>query len=50
MNEMGRTCSMHGEMTNMYEVLVRKLEGKRPLQREDDFKIDLRGIGCEGMD
>jgi hypothetical protein len=26
----GRTCSMHGEMENVYKTLPRKPEGKRP--------------------
>jgi hypothetical protein len=35
--------------------LLGKPEGKRPLQRprrrwEDNIKIDLREIGCDGMD
>jgi hypothetical protein len=38
-----------------YRVLVGKPEGKRPLGRsrlgwEDDIKIDLQEVGCEGMD
>jgi hypothetical protein len=40
---------------NTYRVLVEKLEGKRPLGRhrrmwEDNFKIDLREMGCDGVD
>ena len=36
-------------------VLVGKLEGKRPLGRsrrrwEDNIKMDLREVGCGGMD
>jgi hypothetical protein len=45
-----------GEGRNVYRVLVRKLEGKRPLRRprrrwEDGIKMDLRemGWGC-GVD
>ena len=39
----------------MYWVLVGKLEGKRTLGRprnrwEDNNKIDLQEVGCEGMD
>ena len=39
----------------MCRVLVRKLEGKRPLGRprrrwEDDIKVDLQEVGCGGMD
>jgi len=39
-----------GEMRNAYKILVRKLEGKRPLRRpryrwEDNIRMDLREIG-----
>jgi hypothetical protein len=39
----------------VYRVLVRKPEGKRPLGRpgrkwEDNIKMDLREVGCGGMD
>jgi hypothetical protein len=42
-----------GEGRNVYRVLVRKPEGKRPLERprhrwEDRIKIDLREIGWGG--
>jgi hypothetical protein len=45
---------MHGEMRNTYIILVRKLEGKRPLRRprrrwDDKGKMDLREIGFEGV-
>jgi hypothetical protein len=30
--------------------LVGKPEGKRPLGWEDNIKIDLQEVGCEGMD
>jgi len=38
-----------------YKVLAGKLEGKRPLGRfrrrwEDNIKMDLRQVGCGGMD
>jgi hypothetical protein len=38
-----------GEMRNVYKILVRKPEGKRPLGRlrrrwEDNIKVDLRKI------
>jgi hypothetical protein len=38
-----------------YRILVRKPEGKRPLRKPrcrwmDNIKIDLRGIGWDGMD
>jgi hypothetical protein len=44
-----------GEKRNAYKILVGKPEGKRPLGRPrrrwvDNIKIDLREIGCEGMD
>ena len=39
----------------MYRVLVGKPEGKKPLGRhrrrlEDNIKMDLQEVGCEGMD
>jgi len=39
----------------MYRVFVGKPEGKRPLGRprhrwEDNIKVDLQEVGCEGMD
>jgi hypothetical protein len=39
----------------LYRVLVRKPEGKRPLGRhrrrwEDNIKMYLQAVGCEGMD
>jgi hypothetical protein len=44
-----------GEGRNVYRVLVRKPEGKRPLGRprrrwEDGIKMDLREIGCGGVE
>jgi len=44
-----------GERRGVYRVLVRKPEGKRPLGRprrrwENNIKMDLRDIGCGGMD
>jgi hypothetical protein len=52
---MGRTCSTHGAKRNAYRILVGKPEGKRPLGRprrgwEDNIKMDLREIGCGGID
>jgi hypothetical protein len=46
---------MHGEKMNAYRVLVRKTEGKRPLQRsrhrwKANTKLDLREIRWGGMD
>jgi len=44
-----------GEMRGVYRVLVGKPEGKKPLGRfrlrwEDNIKMDLRDVGCGGMD
>jgi hypothetical protein len=42
-----------GERRSIYRVLVGKPEGKRPLGRprhrwEDNIKMDLQEVGCEG--
>jgi hypothetical protein len=52
---MGMACSTHGEKRNACRVLMGKPEGKRPLGRprcrqEDNIKMDLREIGCGGID
>jgi len=44
-----------GERRGVYRVLVGKPEGKRPLGRprrrwEDNIKMDLQEVGCDGMD
>jgi len=44
-----------GDRTGVYRVLVGKPEGKRPLGRprhrwEDNIKMDLRRVGCRGID
>ena len=44
-----------GERRDVYRVVVRKPEGKRPLGRSrrrwaDNVKIDLQEVGCGGMD
>jgi hypothetical protein len=44
-----------GEMTNAYNILVGKPEGKRPLGRprsrwKDNITMELREIGWEGVD
>jgi hypothetical protein len=44
-----------GEKRNAYRIFVGKPEGKRPLgrtrrRRVDNIKMDLREIGCDGMD
>ena len=50
----GHVASM-GEKAGVYRVLVGEPEGKRPLgrprrRREDNNKINLQEVGCEGMD
>ena len=47
--------ALKGERRGVYGVLVGKTEGKRPLGRpkcrwEDSIKMDLREVGCGGMD
>jgi hypothetical protein len=44
-----------GDMRNAYTILIRKLEGKRPLGRprrrwEDNMRMDLKEIGWVGVD
>jgi len=44
-----------GEERSVYRFLMGKPEGKRPLGRprrrwEDNIKVDLQEVGCEGMD
>jgi len=44
-----------GERRGVYRVLVGKLEGRRPLGRprrrwEDNIRMDLREVGCGGVD
>jgi hypothetical protein len=52
---MDRACSLHGEKRNLYKILVRKPEGKRPLGRsrcrwEDDIEKDLRERVLDHLD
>jgi hypothetical protein len=47
---MGLACSIHGEKSNAYRILIGQPEGKRPLgiprcRWEDNTKVDLREIG-----
>jgi hypothetical protein len=54
-DEMGRACSTDGEQRNAYRILVGKPEGKRSIGRPrrslvDNIKIDLREMGCDGVD
>jgi hypothetical protein len=51
---MGWTCGTNGEKKNVYRLLVRKPEGKRPRgrprrRRINSIKMDLLdvGLGCE---
>jgi hypothetical protein len=51
---MSMACSTNGEKRNAYRILVGNPEGKKPLGRPrrrwvDDIKMDLREIGCCGM-
>jgi hypothetical protein len=40
-----------GEKRNAYSILVRKPEGKKPRRMwEDKIKLDLREVGCGGME
>jgi len=44
-----------GERRGVYRVLVGKPEGTEPLgrprrRREDNIKMDLKEVGCGGMD
>jgi hypothetical protein len=52
---MDMTCSTHREKRNAYRILVRKLEGIRPLGRlrhrwEYNIRMVLREMGWGGMD
>jgi hypothetical protein len=55
MFEVSSECSMNGEKTNIYRILIGKPERNRPLGRsrrrlEDNIKTDLREIVSGGMD
>jgi hypothetical protein len=44
-----------GEMRNVYNILVGKTEGERPLEKprrrwEDNIRMDIREIDWEGVD
>ena len=48
-------CSIYGERSDAYRVLVGKPEGKGPLGRsrhrwKDNIKMDLQEVGCGGVD
>jgi len=46
---MGGGCSAYGEKRVLYRVSVGKPEGKRR-RWEDNIKMDLNELGCEGVD
>jgi hypothetical protein len=51
-DEIGGICSMHREMINAHNILVKKPEGKRPLERhrhrrEINIKMCFRVIRCQ---
>jgi hypothetical protein len=51
-DEVGGTCSTHGEERSDYRVLVGRPEGKRPLGKprcrwEDNIKLDSKEIGID---
>jgi hypothetical protein len=39
-----------GEKRNAYRILVGKPEGKRPLGRPRHRWVDVREVGCDGLD
>ena len=52
---MGGACSTYGGEERCIQVLVGKRDGKRPLGKpsrgwEDNIKMNLQEVGCEGMD
>jgi len=52
---MGWACSAYGARRELYRLLVGKPEGKRPVGRrrrrwEDNIKMYLQAVGCEGLD
>jgi len=52
---MGGACSTYGESRVLCRDLVGKPEGKRPLGKlrlrwEDNIKMNLKEVGCGGMD
>jgi hypothetical protein len=49
-HEMGRACYTMRERRGVDRGLVGKPEGKRPLGSEDNIKMDLQEVVCEGID
>jgi hypothetical protein len=51
---MARILGRHGEVRNVYKMLVEKNEGRRQLGRssrrwEENIKLDVREIGYDGL-
>jgi hypothetical protein len=54
-DERGGACSAYGERIEVYRILMRKPEGKRPpgssrRRWEVNIKMDLQELGCGCMD
>jgi hypothetical protein len=54
-NKMSGHVARMGKRRGIYRILMGKPEGKRTLGRprhrwEDNIKMDLQQVGCEGMD
>jgi len=52
---LARYVARMGEMRNVYNILVGKTEGERPLEKprrrwEDNIRMDIREIDWEGVD
>ena len=52
---MGEACSTYSEKRGESPGLMEKHEGKKPLGRprrkwQDNIKMDLQEVGCEGID
>jgi hypothetical protein len=47
---MGGTCSSHGEMRNVYKLLVRKPEEKTWSRSDENVKENIQETGCENAD
>jgi hypothetical protein len=53
-NEIGGACGTYGDRKNVYRVLVGKPQGKtphvRPRLRQNNIKMDLKELMCDGVD
>jgi hypothetical protein len=47
---MGKSCRTNGEQRDVYRTFVGKPQGKRPLGRQNNIKMDLTEIGWDSMD